>query len=190
MRKRIIAVITCALLAATFTPGVAAARQTSWTVVPGGTFTGNGTITIDRTRCNAQIQGDFFDGSGEGKINTVTVLSCSSTSFPLLFPVFEVPIGMTATDYFSFIDTTTGPLTGVVIRLTGTCSGTISGPEGPGTPAELEVLYQNESGTMWWSSGVGTVTLWNPSGCPGVPSDPAISGKFTVTPSHTIRPSA
>lgn len=190
MLKRITAVIAGAFLAAALTPGAAAARQTSWTVVPGGTFAGTGTINIDRTECHAQIQGDFFDGSGVGAIRTVRVLSCFTRSGLLLYPQFQVPIGMTATRYFDFIDTTTGMLDGVVIRLSGRCSGTIGGPAGPGTPARLEVLYQNESHTMWWSSGVGTTKLWNASGCEGVPSDLAIRGKFAVTPSHTIRPSA
>ncbi|TMQ93972.1 hypothetical protein ETD83_24750 [Actinomadura soli] len=176
------------LLAACLTPGSASARQATWTVAPGGAFTGEGLLHMGNVDCSLRFDGTFFDSSGQGQIQNVTVRGCSGLG-NLGWPSFKVPIPMTATRYLTSIDTVAAPLSGFIISFQGPCKITLAGPGGRTDPATMEALHQNQKAEMWWSSGFpGGLTVWDPADCYDPESVP-IRGKFTITPAQTIRPS-
>ncbi|TDB86844.1 hypothetical protein E1264_16660 [Actinomadura sp. KC216] len=174
------------LLATFLTPGSASAQEATWTVTPGGAFTGEGTIKLDGTVCYLRFNGTFFDSSGQGRIDQVNVHGCSNPA-PLGYPSFRVPISLTATKYLSSIDTTAGPFANFVIDIQGPCPVRLGSPNDP--PNTVEFLYDNENATMWWSSGLNNgLRVYDPRKCYDKESV-NINNSFTITPAQTIRPS-
>lgn len=203
MRGRTIVLLTAAAasLAATLgtTPSVAVTAAT-WTVKPGGRFSGsyNRSFQMIDSKTGAgedcpssSLSGKLKKGSGLTGSDLGSVISISDTD--CLPPAGEgitfsnLPYVLTASSYSS--GTTTGRITGIHAAGTGTgCYFVIDGTSANADNGSIEVTYSNSTGKLKFSSG-GNLHVYDVIGCYGFFKDGnsvTPTDTFTLSPKQTI----
>lgn len=198
---RLLIVAATAALAIGLTAGPAAAA-TTWTITPGGRFTGvAGKTTLKDgsstpLTCNgATIAGTFKPGRKKtDPIGEITAMAFNSCSGPLGFTftvsVSGLPWSIHARSYNAATGTTTGTITGLRISLSGSgCSATL-GAATSGSPITANFSYTNSTHILKITPP-SSVHWWNVNGCFGLISngDPgsfSFGNGFVITPPQKI----
>lgn len=196
MRRRVLSLFAVVVAAAaTLALAVvvpAAAVPATWTVTPGGAFTGNaGRTVLTNARSGAQLTcasstargtaktGSGHPGAGLGSITNTTFTGCTG---PLGITFTVTHIGTWSLNAVSHASgVTTGTMTNIAARLSGPlCSASVSG--------FVNVTYTNATGALRVIPN-NTLTLANVSGCFGLLRNGDLTrfdGSYTVTPRQTI----
>jgi hypothetical protein len=184
------------LVAALGTTGALAA--TTWTVTPGGGFTGTGTLTLSLSggglSCNSSIAGKLRGGKGPGShIGSIASLGLTSCTGPLgltwTVQAGGLPWAMNAQSYNSGTGTTTGKVTGMHLSVSGeACSFAVDGTGGSKDNGKVTFTYTNATHVLKLGKP-GNLHAYNVSGCTGLVtsgSTVSLSASYTLTPPQTI----
>jgi hypothetical protein len=185
------------------TPSLAT-TATTWTVKPGGSFSGSsGTVTITDTANGAEItcssssiSGKLKSGSGlaGAKIASIAAWSFGPCNIGgTYFYTVEndpaaLPYYLNAESYDAASGETTATVTGIMADMVGSgCSLDIDGTTFP-NPGQVKAVYTNSTHKLVTSGG--TLHFWNVSdGCLGLYKTGdhiTISATYTITPAQTI----
>ena len=196
-------VLTAAAVAAAIGFAGSASAAPTWTVTPGGTFTGTaGTTTLkdtntgtsvtctSSTATGSAVAGSGQSGTGLGKINSISFTSCKGPlSFTFTVTSSHLPWNINAVSYVASTGTTTGTITGISAHLAGaTCSADIDGTGGAGSgTGTVNLSYVNSTHKMTISGG--GLTVYNSAGCLGLLNNgntATFSSVYTLSPALTI----
>lgn len=197
---RVLITVAAATLAATLgTASSLAVTATTWTVKPGGSFSGSGSML---TIVDTKTQGGFFckssslagtlkSGSGlaGGGLGSVTSISATGCDEPAAagFTFSHLPYVLSASSYSS--GTTKGKISGIHAKGTGPgCVFVIDGTSATADNGSAKVTYSNSTGKLKLVSG-GNLHFYNVSGCFGLflSGDPVTpADTFTLSPKQTI----
>jgi hypothetical protein len=187
------AVAATAVLAFSVTPAFAA---TTYTVAPGGAYTGSaGTTTFTDSTTGSTLtcksgtaagtlkNGAGLSGTGIGTITSTTFTTCTGP-LGITFTVKQVGTwSLNLTAYASPIST--GYISGIDATLSGSlCSATVTG--------SADATYSNSTGVLTLKpvSGSGhTLTVSNVNGCLGLLNNgntSTFNGAYTISPKQTI----
>lgn len=201
IRHALLAAATVTAVAA-IVPGSASAKDSTWTVSPGGnvTATSTGFVYAVDDQTTQEVDCDSADGtatlpSGSGLpgTNIVTVNSINFTncvgpaSVTEAITVNGLPLHLNADSYSGGV--TTGHIDGVTAQLDGAdqCHATFGGPGSTG--ATLAGTYDNGTGTLSLGAGnltVKTVNSFCPSNWINVGDTVTLHADLTVSPAQTI----
>jgi hypothetical protein len=210
MRKRSHGALPGTSLAATVlatglatSPSFATAAST-WTVKPGGSFSGSsGQVAITNkttkrppiTCPSSSMSGKIKSGSGLAGANIASITAWSfglcgvegSLPLPLTFGAF--PYDLNAQSYDAASGETTATLTGIVGILNGFCTVRIAGTSSA-TPGEIKAVYTNSTHKLVISGG--TLHIYGAghgNECApflNIGDRITISATYAVTPAQTI----
>jgi hypothetical protein len=185
------------------TAGVALAVAITFSITPGGNFSGSaGKTTLTDKNTGSQLSctsskstgtlksGHGISGTNLGSIKTLTFSGCTGP-LGLTFTVTNsnFPWILHGTAYDASLGVTTGNITGIKAHLSGpSCSANVAGGT-PTTPGKVKVKYTNSTHKLKVLAGGGTLHVWNVSGCAGLinSGDPtSFVGTYLVTPAQTI----
>jgi len=192
--------VVAAAAAALGIAGSASAAPT-WTVSPGGTFTGTaGTTTLKDTNTStvvtcasskatgSAVAGSGQAGAGLGKISAISFTTCKGPlNFTFTVTASHFPWLINAVSYASGV--TTGTITGISAHLAGaTCSADIDGTGGAGSgTGTVNLSYSNSTSKMTISGG--GLKVYNSTGCLGLLNNgdtATFSSVYTLSPALTI----
>jgi hypothetical protein len=198
MRRRVIGLLAVvAAASAAFALAVvapASAVPASWTVQPGGGFTGSaGRTVLTNANTGAQLtcasstatgtakSGSGHAGAGLGSITGTTFTSCSGP-LGITFTVQHVGVwSLNAVSYNATSGVTTGTITNVAANIRGsTCSASVTG--------FVDATYTNGTGILRVLPN-NTLTVSNVVGCFGLMRNGdrvRFDGSYTVNPRQTI----
>ena len=178
-----------------------AVTATTWTVKPGGSFSGPGdslvvldTKTQGGFACTSSgLAGRLKSGSGlaGSDLGSITSISATSCFEPAAygFTFSDLPYALSASSYSS--GTTMGRIAGIHAQGTGPgCSFVIDGTSATADNGYAEVSYSNSTGTLKFRPG-GNLHFYKVSGCYGLfaSGDPVTitsTDTFTLAPKQTI----
>lgn len=190
---RILLVAPGAVLTAALGTTVALAA-TSWTVTPGGSFTGKGTLTLAGVTCKSSIAGKLRGGKGPGghigSINSLGLTNCTGP-LGLTFTIGTggLPWTMNAQSYNASTGTTTGKATGLHFSLAApSCSFTVDGTGGNKDNGKVTFTYTNSTHVLKLGTS-GNLHAYDVSGCTGLitsGSPVSLSASYTISPPQTI----
>lgn len=194
-----------AVAAVTAAIGIAGSASASptWTLSPGGTFTGTAaTTTLKDTNtgttvtCTSSVAGGSatagsgLSGTGIGNINSISFVGCKGPlSFTFTVTAAKFPWKINAVSYTAGTGTTVGTITGISAHLAGaTCSADIDGTGGAGSgTGTVNVSYVNSTHKMTISGG--GLVVYNSTGCLGLLNNgntSTFSSVYTISPALTI----
>jgi hypothetical protein len=176
-----------------------ALAATTWTVSPGGGFTGTGTLTLSLgggggLSCNSSIAGGLRGGKGPGRhIGSITALGLTNCAGPAgltwTIQAGGLPWVMNAQSYNSGSGTTTGKVTGMHLSVSGeACSFTVDGTGGSKDNGKVTFTYTNATHVLKLGKP-GNLHAYNVSGCTGLitgGSPMSLSASYTISPPQTI----
>ena len=196
---RILLAAPAALLVAALGATTALAA-TTWTVTPGGTFSGTGKLTLSfgggGFTCSSSVAGKLRGGNGPGShIGSITAMGLTDCAGPPpLQPVWTLQAGglpwaMNAQSYDSGTGTTTGKVTGLHLSVAGEgCAFTVDGTGGGKDNGKVTFTYTN--GTHVLKLGKpGNLHAYNISGCAGLISNGSpvgLAASYTISPPQKI----
>jgi hypothetical protein len=191
--------MAAATLAATLgTASSLAVTATTWTVKPGGSFSGSaGLLEMIDTKTQSgfgcspsSLAGTLKSGSGlaGSHLGSVTSMSATGCNTPagngLTFS--HVPYVLSASSYSS--GTTKGRIAGIHARGSGPgCVFVIDGTSATADNGYVKVTYSNSTGKL--KPGPGNLHFYNVSGCFGLfhSGDPVTPvATYTLSPKQTI----
>jgi hypothetical protein len=200
------AVLAIALAAA---PSLATTAKT-WTVKPGGKFSGRSSSRFTFTDANnrvafvcspSSISGKFRSGSGLPGTHIASItafsfgpsFSCTNGILNFTWAFGDFPYYLNANSYDAASGETTAHITGIAGALSGSgCTLTLSGTKDT-TPGEIESEYINSTHKLKIITSGSTLHVHNvSSGCAAAGvvwnnGDPmTISGTYTVAPKQAI----
>lgn len=197
MRRRVIsllAVVAAASAAFALAVAPASAAPATWTVQPGGAFTGSaGRTVLTNANTGAQLtcvsstatgtakSGSGHAGAGLGSITRTTFTSCSGP-LGITFTVQHNGVwSLNAVSYNATTGVTTGTITNVSANIRGsTCSALVTG--------SVDVTYTNGTGVLRVLPN-NTLTVSNVSLCFGLMRNgdrARFDGSYVVSPRQTI----
>jgi hypothetical protein len=185
-----------------------AATTPTWTVSPGGAFTGaqSGKVTITDTATKKSVvctktaaagtfkSGSGLSGTGIGSLTSLTLTGCA-TAKGLAFTATAtaLPWALNATKYYPTKTTTYGTLTGVGFTLAATgCSATIGGATSATSGTVVTHIHNSPSKLKFEAAG-GTLHVYVSSGCTGVfknGNPVTVNNGYSVSPAQTITESS
>lgn len=197
MRKLILAVLT--LMTAVLPIGIGVtptlAASTTWTVTPGGSFTGStGQITLWDSVTNAQmtctsggLTGTLKSGTGLNGFGIGTI-----TSMPLCSTSETMPWSLNAKSYnpSSVGGATTFTIKKIHFAVSGsTCSFVVDGTSDTADNGSMRIKYYNNTHRLHTVSGGSTLHFYDVSaGCPDIHSSDAmfVVVYYNIAPGQTI----
>src|SRR5262245_48159264 len=198
---RVLITLAAATLAATLgTASSVAVTAATWTVRPGGSFSGSGStlLTMIDTKTqsgfyctSSSLAGKLKSGSGlaGGDLGSVTAISATDCDEPAGygFTFRGLPYVLSASSYSS--GTTKGKIMGIHARGTGPgCVFVIDGTSATADNGSAKVTYSNSTGKLKFSPG-GNLHFYKVSGCFGLflSGDPVTpADTFPLSPKQTI----
>jgi hypothetical protein len=178
------AVIAAGLAASPAFTGLAHAttKTLTWTVTPGGNFTGkSGPVLLEDTttgstvKCSISTQagtlksGSGLSGTGIGLLTSVTYAQCAGPD-GLAFTISasaspDNPWLLNAESYNAAKGVTTGTVTNIVATLSGAgCRATVAGPPATG-PGTVKITYANGTHSLRFLTTGGNLEFQDVSGC-------------------------
>jgi hypothetical protein len=177
---------------------------TTWTVSPGGTFTGSADTSLFQdtttgatvTCTSANMTGALKSGSGLvgkalGKISSLTFSKCSVAGLGFSLSSGTVDWLLNAVSYNATSNSTSGTIIGVRFTLSGAnCSAVVTGTSATATNGTVKIRYTNKTGRLKILTTGGNLQVWDVTGCVGlfnngdtssVGSCPAVTPKQTIT---------
>jgi hypothetical protein len=176
---------------------------TTWTVSPGGTFTGSaGTSLFQDTATGATVtcksasltgalkSGSGLAGKGLGKVTSLTFSKCSLDGVGYSLSSGTVDWSLNAVSYNATSNSTSGTIIGVRFTLSGAnCSAVVSGTSGTAKDGTVKFRYTNKTGRLDILTTGGNLQVWDVAGCLGLFSNGDTSSAGTcpaVTPKQTL----
>lgn len=161
-------------------PGLAQPSATTWTVTPGGSFTGkSGTATFTDTKTGTVItcvsanmagslkQGSGLAGKGLGTIKSLTFVTCTGP-LGIGFSMSSGPVtwSLNAVSYKSGV--TSGTITGIHFTITSSgCSAVVDGTGGTARNGQVKITFTNANNHLRILPGGGNLHIYNVKGCLG-----------------------
>jgi hypothetical protein len=184
-----------------------ATTTSTWTVTPGGSWTGvkSGDFTLTDTTSNMAIvcvhtkaagtltSGTGLSGTGIGSISSIAISRCKGPG-SAVFKVHgrNLPWSISANSYNPAITngTTTGTLSGIHFVILGTgCTAVVDGTSASAKDGATEIHYHNSLAKLKIRTEASNLHLYNVVGCTGVFTGGdavTISAAYKLTPTHTI----
>jgi hypothetical protein len=187
---------------------LAATAAPTWTVSPGGSFTGaqSGKVSITDTVTHKSVvcmkttaagsfkSGSGLSGTGIGSLTALSLTSCTDAKgLAFTATASALPWAINATKFVSSVATTYGTVTGAQIALAATgCSATIAGTTSA-TGGSVVVHIHNSPSKLKFESAGGTLHVYVTSGCTGVFKNGnavTVNNAYVVSPAQTITESS
>lgn len=199
---RILLAAPAAVLAATLGGTTALAATTTWTVKPGGPFTGkSGTFKLKDTRTGSTVtcassslsgtlkSGSGLSGTGLGSITAVGFTNCGGPlGFTFGLRAGDLPWQLNAASYNAATGVVTGSISHIHISLSGpSCSAVVDGTSGSASNGRVRFSYANGTGGLTTTGG--NLHFYDVQGCAGLfnNGDPAkMTAHYTISPKQTI----
>ncbi len=204
MRKRVAAVLlssgAAALALTVGTTTAMASSASTWTVMPGGSISGQGSAQVkDATtgtvaKCSSiklagtAKKGSGLAGKGIATIKTASFSGCTIATIAVTVTVHGLPWKLNAQSYKNVV--TTGSVQGVELVATAPgCNATLDGTKAGADNGQIKASYSNSTGKLTLLGSGGNLHAWAVTGCFGLVNngDPLkSSGSAAVTPKQTI----
>ena len=181
-----------------------AATQLTWSVSPGGKFTGrqSGKVTIGDTNTKKSLvclkstgtgkfeSGTGLSGTGIGSVKTLTDTNCTDASGgTYTVTPTGLPWALNATNYFVTKNTVYGTMTGIGFTITGAaCTATIAGDTST-TTGTIVIHIHNSPSKLKFEAAGGDLRVYVTSGCTGLfktGNKITIDNGYGLTPAETI----
>lgn len=186
----------------------AAPAATTWTVKPGGPFTGAAaTLTMKDTTANQIVscapaglggilkKGSGLSGAGLGTITSFTTAKEKCTGpggiVFILSGVSSVKWPLNAVSYTASTGVTSGTITHIHFGASGSsCAVTVDGTGAAAHNGKVKITYTNSTAKLQLVKATGNLHLYNVSaGCGGIVKTGdaiSLSATYTVTPAQKI----
>lgn len=203
LSRRILLTGGATALAVGASAGVALAVAITFSISPGGAITAKaGTTKLHDVNTNQNLQctsssssgtlkkGHGISGANLGSITKLTFSNCTGP-LNLTFTVTNsgFPWTLHGTAFNSTSGVTTGNITGIKSKLTGTgCSATVGGTTA-GSAGKVKVTYTNSTHKLKVLASGGNLHVFNVNGCAGLINNgdaTQFTGTYTVSPAQTI----
>jgi hypothetical protein len=184
-----------------------ATNVTTWSVAPGGSWTGiqSGHFTLaDTTAGNSLVcthtkaagsfkSGHGLPGAGIGSITSVSFTSCTGPSgLTFTMTAGNLPWALNAVSYDPAITsgTTTGTVSGIHATISGRrCHATVDGTSGTANDGQTEIHFHNSLSKLTIRTQLSNLHLYGVTGCLSlIKSGDAVTfhSAYKVSPAQTI----
>jgi hypothetical protein len=174
---------------------------TTWTVSPGGTAKATvtpGTLTLTDTHTGAMgtcktstvtgrlKSGSGLSGQGIGAAIAAAFGTCTAVgSLSLQVTADGLPWPISFTSYKPKLEVVRGTVSGIMVKLTGSCHAVVNGTSGAAADGTVSAVYDDAIAQLTFLSGGGNLHYWHVQGCGRLIND---GDPATLTASYAVRP--